>query len=342
MRNPTLSHQLSIQGVDPLTLYGHNDVNLLALEARYGVDVTARGETITITGPAYKVRHVSGLLQEMVSCLRRGDTPERPHLSDGKTPRIAASESEKIVLVTQKCVIRPRSAAQQQYVDGIENFDIVFGIGPAGTGKTYLAVACAAAALKRKEVSRIILTRPAVEAGENLGFLPGDIQEKVDPYLRPLYDALRDMIPGEQLQHLLENRTLEIAPLAFMRGRTLNNAFVILDEAQNTTISQMKMFLTRLGANSKAVVNGDVTQIDLPPDHVSGLVHGQQILSHIEAVRFVHFTEQDVVRHALVRKIISAYDRFESEVRTQATDTPGLNDDEGHQENVKGDASDET
>ncbi len=341
MRNPTLSHQLSIQGVDPLTLYGHNDVNLLALEARYGVHVTARGETVTITGPAYKVRHVSGLLEEMVSCLRRGGTPERLNVPGGKTPGNGPSEAAETVLVTQKCVIRPRSAAQKQYVTGIENFDIVFGIGPAGTGKTYLAVACAAAALKRKEVSKIILTRPAVEAGENLGFLPGDIQEKVDPYLRPLYDALRDMIPGEHMQHLLENRTLEIAPLAFMRGRTLNNAFVILDEAQNTTISQMKMFLTRLGANSKAVVNGDITQIDLPPDHVSGLVHVQQILSHIEAVRFVYFTEQDVVRHFLVRKIISAYDRHESEKRLQATDGPGLNEAVEQQEIVKGNARDD-
>lgn len=325
LRNPTSSHQLSIQGVDPLTLYGHNDVNLLALEARYGVHVTARGETVTITGPAYKVRHVSGLLEEMVSCLRRGDAPE---LADGSRETDhdnGPSAAKKTVLTTQKCVIRPRSDAQRQYVTGIEKFDIVFGIGPAGTGKTYLAVACAAAALKRKEVSRIILTRPAVEAGENLGFLPGDIQDKVDPYLRPLYDALRDMIPGEQMQHLLENRTLEIAPLAFMRGRTLNNAFVILDEAQNTTISQMKMFLTRLGANSRAVVNGDVTQIDLPPDELSGLVHVHQILSHIEAVRFVQFTEKDVVRHALVRKIISAYDRYESEKRLRSADGPDLN-----------------
>ncbi|MCE2440426.1 MAG: PhoH family protein [Candidatus Latescibacteria bacterium] len=326
LRNPTLSHQLSIQGVDPLTLYGHNDVNLLALEARYGVHVTARGETVTITGPAYKVRHVSGLLEEMVSCLRRGDAPEQADGWGETDPDNGPSGSKKTVLVTQKCDIRPRSAAQHQYVTGIENFDIVFGIGPAGTGKTYLAVACAAAALKRKEVSRIILTRPAVEAGENLGFLPGDIQEKVDPYLRPLYDALRDMIPGEHIQHLLDNRTLEIAPLAFMRGRTLNNAFVILDEAQNTTISQMKMFLTRMGANSKAVVNGDVTQIDLPPDDVSGLVHVQQILSHIEAVRFVQFTEKDVVRHALVSKIISAYDRYESEKRLQSADGTGLDD----------------
>ncbi len=325
LRNPTLSHQLSIQGVDPLTLYGHNDVNLLALEARYGVHVTARGETVTITGPAYKVRHVSGLLEEMVSCLRRGDAPVQTDDSGETNHHNGPSEANMTVLVTQKCVIRPRSDAQRRYVTGIEKFDIVFGIGPAGTGKTYLAVACAAAALKRKEVSRIILTRPAVEAGENLGFLPGDIQDKVDPYLRPLYDALRDMIPGEHMQHLLENRTLEIAPLAFMRGRTLNNAFVILDEAQNTTISQMKMFLTRLGANSKAVVNGDVTQIDLPTDEVSGLVHGHQILSHIEAVRFVQFTEEDVVRHALVRKIISAYDRYETEIRLRSADGPDLN-----------------
>ena len=195
LRNRTLSHQLSIKGVDPLTLYGHNDVNLLALEARYGVHVTARGETVTISGPAFKVRHVSGLLEEMVSCLRRGDIPEESDESCAVTVDNGPTDTHKTVLVTQKCVIRPRSAAQQQYVTGIEKFDIVFGIGPAGTGKTYLAVACAAAALKRKEVSRIILTRPAVEAGESLGFLPGDIQDKVDPYLRPLYDALRDMIP---------------------------------------------------------------------------------------------------------------------------------------------------
>ena len=229
----------------------------------------------------------------------------------------ATDEDEENAIFTKKGVIRPRSERQADYISSVNEYDITFGIGPAGTGKTYLAVACAVAALKRKEVSRIILTRPAVEAGESLGFLPGDIQEKVDPYLRPLYDALRDMMPGDQLSRLVQVGTLEIAPLAFMRGRTLNKAFVILDEAQNTSISQMKMFLTRLGANSKAVITGDTTQVDLPVGAKSGLIHVQGILSHIEAIRFVHFTERDVVRHALVQEIINAYDSYDSSIQEE-------------------------
>ncbi|MDA0747093.1 MAG: PhoH family protein [bacterium] len=301
MKDPTLTHQVSIQGVDPLTLYGHNDANLIALEGRYEVRLTARGDTLTVDGPPHKVRHVAALLEEMISCLRQGESVDVLDQANRKVSGNLTRDSEDHpVLVTRKNLIRPRSDAQVSYVESIETHDIVFGIGPAGTGKTYLSVACAVAALKRKEVSRIILTRPAVEAGENLGFLPGDIQDKVDPYLRPLYDALRDMMEFDQVQHLIELGTLEIAPLAFMRGRTLNNAFVILDEAQNTTINQMKMFLTRLGANSKAVITGDVTQIDLPIETQSGLVHIQQILSHIEAIRFAYFTEKDVVRHRLV------------------------------------------
>lgn len=326
LKSLNLSHQISTSGLDTLTLFGHNDANLLALESRYGVRLTARGDALTVSGPKHKVQHVSGLLSEMISCLRHGDEidPDQFAWSDpdrGNSP----GPADRAVLLTKKAAIRPRSQAQQNYIEGIETFDIAFGIGPAGTGKTYLAVACAVAALKQKSIDRIVLTRPAVEAGENLGFLPGDIQEKVDPYLRPLYDALRDMIPGDQLQHLMEDRTIEIAPLAFMRGRTLNNAFVILDEAQNTTINQMKMFLTRLGTNSKAVITGDITQIDLPPDATSGLVHVQHILSHIEAIRFVYFTEKDVVRHALVQQIITAYERFEGQV-------PQGNGSNGHQE----------
>ncbi|MDP6776240.1 MAG: PhoH family protein [Candidatus Latescibacteria bacterium] len=274
------------------------------------MQITARGDALTVNGPPHKVRHVSALLEEMVSCLQRGEPVdllasfEREAPSEG---RPESPDSEGTVLVTKRNLIRPRTEGQRTYTEAIDAFDIVFAIGPAGTGKTYLSVACAVAELKRKEVSRIVLTRPAVEAGESLGFLPGNIQDKVDPYLRPLYDALRDMIPADRLRHLVELRTVEIAPLAFMRGRTLNDAFVILDEAQNTTIGQMKMFLTRLGANSKAVVTGDITQVDLPPDTPSGLVHIQHILSHIEAIRFVYLTERDVVRHRLVQEIINAY-----------------------------------
>ena len=315
MKELTLSHQLSIHGVDQLTLYGHNDANLLALEDRYGVRLTARGDLLTIDGPTHKVQHVSSLLEEMISCMRQGEQVDPLEPVNFRSPE--GSEDSRVVLVTKKNLIRPRSETQAAYVDSIDDFDIVFGIGPAGTGKTYLSVASAVATLKEKEFSRIILTRPAVEAGENLGFLPGDIQDKVDPYLRPLYDALRDMIPGDHLQHLIEAHTLEIAPLAFMRGRTLNNSFVILDEAQNTTISQMKMFLTRLGANSKAVITGDITQIDLPEETESGLVHVQRILSHIEAIRFVYFSEQDVVRHTLVQKIITAYDAYDRRVEEE-------------------------
>ena len=311
MNTNTLNHKLSISGVDALSLYGHNDANLLALEDRYGVRLTARGDQLSVQGPTHKVKHVSGLLEEMISCLRRGDQLDPLHLM---APPLENNESSmgafaQVILSTPKLIVRPRSHTQINYANAIQKHDIVFGIGPAGTGKTYLAVAAAVEALRKKQVSRIILTRPAVEAGETLGFLPGDIQDKVDPYLRPLYDALDDMLPDAQLRHLIEMRTLEIAPLAFMRGRTLNNAFVILDEAQNTTVNQMKMFLTRLGNNAKAVITGDVTQIDLPQETISGLVHVQHILSHIEAIGFVEFTEHDVVRHPLVQQIINAYEQ---------------------------------
>ena len=316
---PSLSHRISTQGADPLSLYGHNDANLLALESRYGVRVTARGDTIRIDGPSAAVKTVSALIEEMISCLRRGDDLDSNDVLNGYSPgEIGTHDDEnRAVLVTKKGLVKPRSPRQADYISAISEYDIVFGVGPAGTGKTYLAVACAVAALKRKEVSRIILTRPAVEAGENLGFLPGDIQDKVDPYLRPLYDALRDMVPGDQLAQLMQVGTFEIAPLAFMRGRTLNNAFVILDEAQNTSIAQMKMFLTRLGANSRAVITGDVTQVDLPSASESGLIHVQRILEHIEAIKFISFTEQDVVRHQLVQEIISAYDVHEASLQEE-------------------------
>ena len=311
MEKKTITNKLSIQGVDPLSLYGHNDANLLALEDRYGVRLTARGDHVSVIGPQHKVQHVSGLLEEMISCLRKGNQFEPLHMFSPPEEGMDMGEFSQVVLSTPKILVRPRTETQVAYAASIEEFDIVFGIGPAGTGKTYMAVAAAVSALKRKKISRIILTRPAVEAGETLGFLPGDIQDKVDPDLRPLYDALRDMLPDGQLRHFLEMHTLEIAPLAFMRGRTLNNAFVILDEAQNTTVNQMKMFLTRLGNNAKAVITGDITQIDLAPGTQSGLIHVQHILSHIEAIRFVTFTDRDVVRHPLVQQIIKAYEKQE-------------------------------
>jgi len=228
---------------------------------------------------------------------------------DGPFPRI--------LLSAKKQAIRPRSQGQHLYVSSIAKYDIVFSIGPAGTGKTYLAVAVAVAALKEKRVSRIILARPAVEAGERLGFLPGDFQEKVDPYLRPLHDALYDMMPPDRIRQLLDMRVIEVVPMAYMRGRTLNHAFVILDEAQNTTPIQMKMFLTRLGAHSKAVITGDITQVDLPETTNSGLIQIQGILRGIEGIKFVYLTERDVVRHVLVQEIIKAYDKYERKMERQ-------------------------
>jgi phosphate starvation-inducible PhoH-like protein len=225
-----------------------------------------------------------------------------------KTVNLEAKISESIPVFSKRGVIRPKTPGQRRYVEAIKTHDLVFGIGPAGTGKTYLAMAMAVSALKSNKVSRIILTRPAVEAGERLGFLPGDIAAKVDPYLRPLYDALYDMMPPETMEGYMERGVIEVAPLAFMRGRTLNNAFVILDEAQNSTIEQMKMFLTRLGFDSKAVVTGDITQIDLPSPKMSGLLDVQSVLSEVEGIVFIYFSAEDVVRHELVQRIIEAYE----------------------------------
>jgi phosphate starvation-inducible PhoH-like protein len=219
---------------------------------------------------------------------------------------------DKVYITSKKSAVTPKSQAQKEYIDAIRNYDIAFGIGPAGTGKTYLAMAMAVSALSKGIVSRIILTRPAVEAGESLGFLPGDLAEKVDPYLRPLYDALHDMMRFEKVASLMQKGVIEVAPIAFMRGRTLNDSFIILDEAQNTTTEQMKMFLTRIGFNSKAVITGDITQIDLPAEKVSGLVETKNILQGIEGIKFVFFTKRDVVRHRLVQEIIQAYEELEA------------------------------
>jgi phosphate starvation-inducible PhoH-like protein len=309
------TRKLSVEGVDLLSLAGVNDGNLVELTRRLGVRVALRGDTLMLQGPAAAVERAVPVAQAMVDLARMGETldvhdVERLTL-EGETGTLsdaaAVAGEVKIILPGLRRVIQPKTAGQRDYLQFIAQNDIVVGIGPAGTGKTYLAVAAAVDALSRKRVRRIILARPAVEAGENLGFLPGDLQEKVDPYLRPLYDALEDMMPRDRVQKALETRTIEIAPLAYMRGRTLSDAFVILDEAQNATGIQMKMFLTRLGVNSRAVITGDKTQIDLPNREDSGLLQIERILPGIEGIGFCYLGDTDVVRHRLVRDIIRAY-----------------------------------
>ena len=310
--NGTRTARLSAEGADMLTLAGVNDANLLELSRLCGVRVTLRGDTLSISGPRELVDRAAEIGERMIDAARQRMTltpddvlrltDEEPS-EDGDTKRTAS----RIALPGVRKVIQPKTPGQGEYLAKIQENDIVVGIGPAGTGKTYLAVAAAVDALTRKRVRRIVLARPAVEAGENLGFLPGDMQAKVDPYLRPLYDALDEMMPFERIQKALEQRVIEIAPLAFMRGRTLGDAFVILDEAQNATTMQMKMFLTRLGVNSKIVITGDKTQVDLPNRETSGLFQVERILPGIDGIAFHYFDETDVVRHRLVREIVKAY-----------------------------------
>ena len=291
---------------------GVNDSNLQELQRALGVRVSFRGEAVTLSGTPDQVERAGPVVQGLLDLARMGETVTPDDVSrlaaEGTTGELPAQSSDgKIVLPGLRRAIVPKTQGQRDYLQAISNHDIVVGIGPAGTGKTYLAVAKAVEALARKRVKRIILARPAVEAGESLGFLPGDLQAKVDPYLRPLYDALEDMMPHDRVQRALETRTIEIAPLAYMRGRTLADAFIILDEAQNATGAQMKMFLTRLGVNSKTVVTGDKTQIDLPQREDSGLLEVERILTGIEGIAFSYLHESDVVRHRLVREIIKAY-----------------------------------
>ncbi|MGH7700930.1 MAG: PhoH family protein [Gemmatimonadales bacterium] len=306
-------HRLSVEGVDPLALAGVNDANLIELAKRTGVRVFLRGDALSLTGPATAVERAAVVAQAMVDLARMGDALDAHDVerlvTDGEQGALPESraDEDRIILPGLRRVIQPKTAGQREYLRGIAGHDIVIGIGPAGTGKTYLAVAAAVDALARKRVRRIVLARPAVEAGESLGFLPGDLQEKVDPYLRPLYDALEAMMPRDRVQRALEHRTIEIAPLAYMRGRTLSDAFVILDEAQNATGMQMKMFLTRLGVNSRAVITGDKTQIDLADREASGLLHIERILPGIAGIAFCYLDDSDVVRHRLVRDIIRAY-----------------------------------
>ena len=308
-----LRHSLSAEGADPLLLAGVNDANFVELQRALGVRVSQRGDAVTLAGTSEQIERAVPVLQGLIDLARSGTAMSAEDVfrsaSEGFTATDLGSpgDSGKVVLPGMRRAIQPKTPGQREYLGLIAEHDIVIGIGPAGTGKTYLAVAKAVEALARKRVKRIVLARPAVEAGESLGFLPGDLQQKVDPYLRPLYDALEDMMPNERVQRALEARVIEIAPLAYMRGRTLNDAFIILDEAQNATGAQMKMFLTRLGVNSKVVVTGDKTQIDLPKREDSGLVQIERILPGIDGIAFHYLTDADVVRHRLVKEIVRAY-----------------------------------
>jgi phosphate starvation-inducible protein PhoH and related proteins len=308
--------KIIIENVNMMDLLGFNDSNLKVLEDRFNASISVRGDNFFIKGVAEEVELIEKILKEMAYVLNTSgrlgtnDVNTILELSIEGKEVVGEDEFDSIILYTKKDVIKARTPGQINYIDLASKNDICFAIGPAGTGKTYLAVAIAVSALKRGLVKKLILARPAVEAGESLGFLPGDFREKIDPYLRPLYDALDDMIPSEKLKNYIEKRIIEIVPLAYMRGRTLNNAYVILDEAQNATTLQMKMFLTRLGGSSKSIVTGDITQIDLPSKQVSGLVQAKEILSKVEGVAFVYFDKSDVVRHKLVKDIIDAYEKF--------------------------------
>jgi len=297
-------------------LFGTRDENLRLMEDSLGVRIDLRSDAVRVEGPDEGVTKVQRIFQDFETLRRQGVNPHNGELNgmlrlvvaDSATTLRSLADSGKQRSVGIKRMVHPRSLNQRRYIEAIEQSDMVFGVGPAGTGKTYLAVAMAVAAINAKKVSRIILVRPAVEAGERLGFLPGTLQEKVDPYLRPLYDALFDLLDMERVDKMIEKNVIEIAPLAFMRGRTLNDAFIIMDEAQNTTAEQMKMFLTRMGYNSKAVITGDITQIDLPNPRKSGLVDAINILDGVEGVDFCHFEDADVVRHPLVQRIVRAYE----------------------------------
>lgn len=299
-------------------LFGVRDQHLLSIEKKFNVRITSGKDCLIIQGTEENVSRVYQFLQNLIDLLTKGfifkgrDFKFMLNLwAENDQPDIKKIFSERIEVASEKGYITPRTVIQYEYIDAIDKFDVVIGIGPAGTGKTYLAMAKAVSALNKNKFGRIVLVRPAVEAGEKLGYLPGDILEKVNPYLRPLYDALYDMMGMEKTRQILGNGVVEIAPLAYMRGRTINDSFIILDEAQNSTPEQMKMFLTRLGCNSKVVITGDITQIDLPNHQKSGLIESQQILKEIKDIKFIHFTERDVVRNDLVKKVIKAYEKYE-------------------------------
>lgn len=305
------------------SLFGEHNQNIRLVEQRLGLRISTKGNTLQIRGDEHDVRLARRLFSELYGLLKKGyplydndiDFAIR-FLKENQEAGLQEVFLDAVYVTSQKRVITPKTQNQKDYIEAIRNFDIVFGIGPAGTGKTYLAMSMAISALMKNEVIRIVLARPAVEAGEKLGFLPGDLYEKVNPYLRPLYDALHDMMNFEKATRLVQRGIIEVAPLAFMRGRTLNDSFVILDEAQNTTSEQMKMFLTRLGFSSKAVITGDITQIDLPEGKTSGLVEAQQLLKGVEDIAFIAFSKKDVIRHPLVQKIIKAYEELDEKRKT--------------------------
>jgi len=299
-----------------MQLFGEHNCHLKRLGEALNISIDSRGSKVFIRGESISARLAKNVLQQLYGLIEE-NYPVYPRDIDYAVKIISQDDNrnlksiflDTVYITSKKRSISPKSYAQKQYIESVRNYDIVFGIGPAGTGKTYLAMAMAVSELSRGNKSRIILTRPAVEAGEALGFLPGDLAEKVDPYLRPLYDALHDMMQLEKVSSLMQQGVIEVAPLAFMRGRTLNDSFIILDEAQNTTIEQMKMFLTRIGFDSKAVITGDITQVDLPAGKPSGLINAEAVLQGIDGIRFVSFSEKDVVRHKLVQEIIKAYDK---------------------------------
>ena len=300
-------------------LFGEYNTHLQLIADAVGVSIHARGNTVSITGDSIPSNLAKNILKQLYGLLK-DSFPIYPTdvehavriLSEDDRTNLKDIFLDTVYITSKKRSVIPKSRSQKEYIDAIRHYDMVFGIGPAGTGKTYLAMAMAVAALSKGQVDRIILTRPAVEAGETLGFLPGDLSEKVDPYLRPLYDALHDMMRFEKVLNLIDQGVIEVAPLAFMRGRTLNDSFIILDEAQNTTPEQMKMFLTRLGFSSKAVITGDITQIDLPSEKPSGLIEAKNILQEIDDIKIVFFSKKDVVRHGLVQEIIRAYEELEA------------------------------
>jgi phosphate starvation-inducible PhoH-like protein len=301
-------------------LFGERNNNLKKIAKLTDATINARGSTVFISGDEIGAALAGNVLNQLYNLLQEG-YPIHPNDIDFAVSVLSGDDRvnlkdiflDRVYITSKKNAVTPKNLAQKEYIDAIRKYDIVFGIGPAGTGKTYLAMAMAVAALSKGMVSRIILTRPAVEAGEALGFLPGDLAEKVDPYLRPLYDALHDMMRFEKVAALMQKGVIEVAPIAFMRGRTLNDSFIILDEAQNTTSEQMKMFLTRIGFSSKAVITGDITQIDLPSDRTSGLIESKNILQDINGIKFVFFSKKDVVRHKLVQEIIRAYEELEAD-----------------------------
>lgn len=321
MTSEVITRKVEIDSAYVQSVLGINDENLRVLDNLIDADFHARGHVVRVTGPDHEVARAVKVLEELESIARRGHVISPDSVKHAvsivtvEAPQSVAEVLASDIVSRRGRTIRPKTLGQKEYVDAIDDHTIIFGVGPAGSGKTYLAVAKAVQALQSKQVNRIILTRPAVEAGEKLGFLPGTLSDKIDPYLRPLYDALRDMLDPEMIPKLMEAGVIEVAPLAYMRGRTLNDAFVILDEAQNTTPAQMKMFLTRLGFGAKMVVTGDITQVDLPTGQKSGLRLVRHILRGVEGIHFAELSSRDVVRHSLVGRIVDAYDSYEENIQ---------------------------